>query len=105
MREAENLHATMINFNMICEAYEVLSDQALKLIYDKNGHKGLKNIDGKKDGRCQSCYVYQGNCFEIFEKFFGNRSPWTDNFDHQHKYSTSNAADDEHAPKDIIITL
>ena len=54
------------------EAYEVLSNNELKTIYDKNGSDGLKNFvkpSGKKV--TGGGYAYSGKCFEIFEAFFG----------------------------------
>lgn len=105
MKETEHLNENMQKFNRLCEAFEVLSDSNLKSIYDKNGHAGMQNIDGKTDGRCQSGYVYSGKCFQIFEKFFGNRSPFTDNFDSQPASSVCNDPLDPTAPKDISVVL
>jgi len=67
-------------FNALCEAYEVLSDSTLKGIYDKNGCAGLKNIGTKTNGKFRGGYAYMGNSFDIFERFHGNKSPFTDNF-------------------------
>lgn len=38
-------------FNQLCEAYEVLSDNKLKNLYDRYGHEGLKDTGSKQDGR------------------------------------------------------
>ena len=95
----------MREFNHLCESYEVLSNHDLKERFDKHGHDGLKDVGTKIDGRFQTGYAYNGKCFDIFEKFFGNKSPFTDNFDHQHLPSTVNDPNDADAPKDIEVTL
>ena len=70
-------------FNAICEAYEVLSTPELKAIYDKQGAEALKNgLPGKKSQakKTQGGYTCTGT-FDIFYRFFGNRNPFTDNFE------------------------
>ena len=101
LRDKANFASNTHTFNQLCEAYEVLSDPKLKQIYDRSGHAGLKNIGTKKDGRTQGAYVYNGKSFEIFQAFFGNHSPFTDNFDQQAVMSTCNDPADPNAPKDI----
>eukprot|EP00356_Strombidium_inclinatum_P003946 CAMPEP_0170498266 /NCGR_PEP_ID=MMETSP0208-20121228/27298_1 /TAXON_ID=197538 /ORGANISM="Strombidium inclinatum, Strain S3" /LENGTH=106 /DNA_ID=CAMNT_0010775391 /DNA_START=78 /DNA_END=398 /DNA_ORIENTATION=+ len=56
-------------FHDICEAYEVLSNYKYKTIYDQYGSELLRM--GVKDDRgvYQGGYVYQQNCYEIFDKF------------------------------------
>ena len=95
----------MKNFNALCEAYEVLSNSEFRGVYDKNGSEGLKSIGKRMSGKFTAGYAYQGNCFEIFEAFHGNSSPYTDNFDGQYKPPQENDASDPESPKDINVTL
>ena len=68
-------------FSEICEAYEVLSTQELKEIYDKYGEELMKaGIPDRKLG-FKAGYMFQGNSFEIFEKFFGTTNPFTASLD------------------------
>lgn len=71
----------MKTFNELCEAYEVLSDGKLKFAYDRHRHEGIKDTGSKQDGRFQIGYSYSGRCFEIYENFFGNQSPYTNNYE------------------------
>ena len=104
MRDRNNVNSKMIQFNRLCESYEVLSDPNLKGIYDKQGPEGLKN-QGKVNGSMTGGYTYTGRCFEIFEEFFGCDSPFADNFDNQKESRRENDANDPKAPKDIVIVL
>ena len=45
------------------------------------GQDGLKNgVTNPTDGNHSGTYCYLGNSIEIFEAFFGNKNPYTDNF-------------------------
>ena len=71
------LAQTTYAFNEICEAFEVLSTPELKEIYDKYGSELMKNgVPDKKYG-FKAGYTFQGNSYEIFEKFFGTANPFT----------------------------
>lgn len=64
-------------FSEICEAYEVLSTPELKQIYDKYGEELMKaGVPDKKYG-FKAGYQFQGNSYDIFEKFFGTANPFT----------------------------
>lgn len=62
-------------YSEICEAYEVLSNQALRDIYDKYGENILKNgfPDGK--GNFKGGFNFSGDIASIFMNFFGTRNP------------------------------
>ena len=69
------------NFNLIAEAYDVLSHPARRGIYDQFGEKGLK--EGVPDGRGNvngGRYTFANNAHEIFAAFFGTTSPFADLF-------------------------
>jgi DnaJ-class molecular chaperone len=67
---AQSAQYNMI-FSEICEAYEVLSNPALRDIYDKYGESFLKN--GIPDGRgnYKGGYQFSGDMDKIFEAYFG----------------------------------
>ena len=68
-------------FSEICEAYEVLSTPELKAIFDKYGEDLMKTgVPDKKYG-FKAGYHFQGNSYEIFEKFFGTANPFTVSLD------------------------
>ena len=74
---ADKLALATYAFSEICEAYEVLSSPDLKEIYDKYGEELMKTgVPDKKFG-FKAGYKFQGNSFEIFEKFFGTLNPYT----------------------------
>ena len=106
MAQKENLDTNQRQFNQISEAYEVLSNSDLKACYDKSGNDGLRNFrkpSGKK--LTGAGYSYSGKCFEIFEAFFGTRSPFADRYDLQKVPSKANDPNDPKAPKDIDVVL
>ena len=65
-------------FNQICEAYEVLSNQQLRTIYEEYGDEGLRRGICGPDGVFRGGYQYQENCYEIFDKFFLESNPFYD---------------------------
>ena len=80
MKNKESLAVSQAEFDKVCEAYEVLSTPGFKAAYDQNGMAGLKNgTTRKKTGKVIGSYCYQGNSLEIFQAFFGNSNPFTDN--------------------------
>jgi len=83
MGSKTNLDTNMRKFNQICEAYEVLSNKDHKAVFDAMGETGLKTGIAANDSSYGACgaYAYQGKCFEIFNSFFGNQSPFTDRYD------------------------
>lgn len=55
-------------FNLVSEAYEVLSDNLKRSFYDKYGEEQLK-IGQFRNGVLEGGYKFNNNGFEIFEKF------------------------------------
>ena len=65
-------------FHLICESYEVLSNQQLRTIYEEYGDEGLRMGIRGPDGVYRGGYQYQENCYEIFDKFFLESNPFFD---------------------------
>jgi DnaJ-class molecular chaperone len=102
MKSSKDLSTNQKEFSKVCEAYDVLSNADRKSTYDKYGENGLKNgIPKKKEyGKTIGGYCFEGNCFQIFEEFFGQCNPFTDNFD-----SGAATFTDPDAPKNIEVVL
>lgn len=64
------------HFELVAEAYEVLSDPIKRNIYDIYGFEGLNNGIVDKNGKIIGGYKYLGNGHEIFEKFMGTVNPF-----------------------------
>lgn len=62
-------------FSALCEAYEVLSDERLKSVYDRFGADGLEN-GVQTDNEDFAGYVFSGHAMKIFKEFFGTSNPW-----------------------------
>ncbi len=60
-----------MKFNQICEAYEVLSDEKRKAIFDAYGEFGLKNGVTDENGASTPKYLFLGNSDQINNNFFG----------------------------------
>ena len=65
-------------FHLICEAYEVLSNQQLRTIYEEYGDDGLRLGIRGPDNVYRGGYQYQENCYAIFDKFFLESNPFYD---------------------------
>eukprot|EP00475_Leptophrys_vorax_P029742 TRINITY_DN4392_c0_g1_i1.p1 TRINITY_DN4392_c0_g1~~TRINITY_DN4392_c0_g1_i1.p1 ORF type:complete len:324 (+),score=82.14 TRINITY_DN4392_c0_g1_i1:1869-2840(+) len=68
-KNLENKEEANLRFQEIAEAYEVLSDEEKRKIYDSYGEEGLKQ--GTPDGNFQGGYHFSGDASKIFEAFFG----------------------------------
>lgn len=74
-------------FCQVCEAFEVLSDEHLKSIYDSKGIQALKR--GYYEGdRLVGCYEFLGHPEEIFNKFFGSSNFFEALIQFENEYST-----------------
>lgn len=60
-------------FKEIAEAYEILSDQKKKSIYDEYGEEGLKGASGTSSG---GTYEFHGDPRATFAQFFGTSNPF-----------------------------
>lgn len=78
MKNPDQMNMYESKFNAICEAYEVLSNTQLRTIYEEYGEEGLRRGTCGPDGVFRGGYQYQGNCDEIFEKFFLESNPFSD---------------------------
>jgi len=65
-------------FQLIAEAYDVLSDREKRAIYDQYGEEGLKNGIPDGNGGTRGGYSFNNNAKEIFERFFGTDNPFAE---------------------------
>lgn len=102
----ENLNKRDVEnqFNIICEAFEVLYDNKKRAIYDVHGYDSLHNgINDEFGGYC-----YMGNSKQIFEDFFGTENVYTAIL-HTEKdiipFFCSNKKLETNPPSDLIIEV
>ena len=75
--QANNQNVDVINdFTLISEAYDVLSDQLRRCVYDQFGEEGLKNGAHGPNNKYFKPYTYHGNPFVTFRQFFGTNCPY-----------------------------
>jgi DnaJ family protein B protein 13 len=69
-------------FTETAEAYEVLSDEKRRAIYDQYGEEGLKSgVPTAEPGGFTGSYTYHGNPEKTFREFFGSSNPFSQMFD------------------------
>merc|ERR1711936_115995 len=86
-KNPDNQHEATVKFKEISEAYEVLSDEQKRKIYDRYGKEGLAQQDGQQQGKREDLddddddiiFVSQSfefrDPFDIFREFFGDSDP------------------------------
>ncbi|XP_046392412.1 dnaJ homolog subfamily B member 13-like [Ischnura elegans] len=73
-------HPQGVTFELVSEAYEVLSDKFLRAVYDQYGEEGLKaGVPGPHE--YIQPYIYHGDPMLTFREFFGTTSPYADLLD------------------------
>eukprot|EP00967_Tisochrysis_lutea_P157845 scaffold321312_cov35-Tisochrysis_lutea.AAC.1 len=66
-------------FPLVCEAYDVLSHPVRREVFDRYGENGLKNgIPDGSGGVTGGKYAFSTKPEDVFSKFFGSASPFTD---------------------------
>jgi len=73
--------AAVEKFKQIAEAYDVLSDNKKKAVFDQFGEEGLKQ--GVPNGpdhteAWTSGYTFHGDAFKVFSDFFGGDNPFSE---------------------------
>ena len=80
-KNPSNVAANAAKFRTICEAYEILSDPEKKAVYDLHGEYGLKNGIVNSQGEAIGGFMFMGNGYETFDKFFGAIDPLATDFE------------------------
>eukprot|EP00347_Sterkiella_histriomuscorum_P002124 403369378 len=81
LKNPAEMNINLQKFHEICEAYEVLSNLQFKTIYDQFGEDILRQGVKDENGTYQGGYVYQQNCYEIFDTYFLKYNPFFDIYD------------------------
>ena len=102
LKDQDNLSGKHLEFSKVCEAFDVLSKPERKAIFDKYGVTGLKNgvPNPKKPKVTIGAYTFSGNCFQIFEQFFGQSNPFSEQGE-----VTKKDYKDPDSPEDIVVEL
>mmetsp|Transcript_90809 Transcript_90809/g.157483 ORF Transcript_90809/g.157483 Transcript_90809/m.157483 type:complete len:318 (-) Transcript_90809:470-1423(-) len=91
-------------FALIAEAYEVLSDNKLRGIFDQYGEDGLKD-GGTGDFGVPGGYKFSGDAEKVFQRFFGVDNPFQEIGDFsamqnsEHQFFSKEGARNKNPPK------
>ncbi|XP_042553837.1 dnaJ homolog subfamily B member 7 isoform X2 [Dipodomys spectabilis] len=79
-KNPENKEEAEKKFKEVAEAYEVLSNNEKRVIYDKYGKKGLDG-GGRShfDNECEESFTFY-KTDDVFKEFFGERDPFSFHF-------------------------
>ncbi|KAM4882545.1 dnaJ homolog subfamily B member 7 [Thomomys bottae] len=79
-KNPENKEEAEKKFKEVAEAYEVLSNDEKRVIYDKYGKKGLDG-GGRShfDNECEDSFTFH-KTDDVFKEFFGERDPFSFHF-------------------------
>ncbi len=106
MRNPVDQRAQFIEkFSALCEAYEILSNERLKSVYDRFGADGLENGFQTDNDEFEG-YSFAGHSLKIFKDFFGTANPWSNQVA-PHSQATDEAVRQHSGtrPKDVEVTL
>lgn len=78
LRDDQDLANKSYMFTEICEAYDVLSNEETKKLFDQYGEEILKEGAPTAKGSLRGGYAYHGNSLEVFRQFFGTSNPYCD---------------------------
>ncbi|XP_046837856.1 dnaJ homolog subfamily B member 13-like [Vespa crabro] len=79
--KSEGNNACFEIFNLIAEAYDVLSNPLKRAVYDQYGEEGLKRGVPGPNGFIEP-YVYHGEPLRTYREFFGTDNPYGDILDY-----------------------
>lgn len=93
-----------MKFSQICEAYDVLSNNHNRHVYDKYGPTGLREGIHSIGGKPLGAYSFCGNPYEVFEKFFGNQNPFVESL---YKHDQTDGSTEKYipTPADVEVIL
>lgn len=78
MKNAAQMQIHLEKFHEICEAFEILSNPQWKTIFDQYGEEILRTGVKDAEGQYHGGYVYQQNCYQIFDNYFLRNNPFFD---------------------------
>jgi len=69
-------------FKQIAEAYDALSNEKRRAVYDQFGEEGLKGgVPNTEDDNFSKGYAFHGDAELVFNEFFGGNNPFSELFE------------------------